>query len=462
MSTRPAAPGRTVARAAALAVLCAAGTAGAQTLSLNRSGSGARAAGMANAFVAVSDDGTAASWNPAGLASLRKPEVSLVWAGSQQGFQMTGLRTPDGLTGYSNMTSSTHDSSLDFASVAVPFTLGRPITVQAGWHRLYQLNGGFSGDLGRYALRDPAAGGDTVFLDSFSRGDIDVWTLAGAMKLSSRLSLGGSLDVWRGDWTDRFTLVETAGAPTSQFLFGSTTSRVRGHNLAAGLLLTYPSWNVGLVYHNPFTARYGLHRESRSNLAPPQSLDGGDETRMHFPRSMGAGVAWRPTPRWRVAADVTADRWTDLLIVSPLEPGGVVNFFDEMPPDLSGTRDTVGFNLGAERLFIREGSVVPVRLGMAWEPQGRSDPFTRDSVSLVLLAGGVGFNTNSLKMDAALQYRWGAHEAGQPLSLAAAAGDPLATAYGRSRLHEWRLKVSVIYRVQDTDKLRDLLRKLFG
>jgi hypothetical protein len=29
----------------------------------NRSGSGARAAGMANAFIAVSDDGTAASWN---------------------------------------------------------------------------------------------------------------------------------------------------------------------------------------------------------------------------------------------------------------------------------------------------------------------------------------------------------------------------------------------------------------
>ena len=47
-------------------------------VAFNRTGSGARAAGMANAFIAISDDGTAASWNPSGLAQLRKPEFSLV------------------------------------------------------------------------------------------------------------------------------------------------------------------------------------------------------------------------------------------------------------------------------------------------------------------------------------------------------------------------------------------------
>ena len=53
-------------------------------LSLNRAGSGARAAGMGDAFIAVSDDGTAASWNPAGLAQLRQPEFSLVYVVSDQ------------------------------------------------------------------------------------------------------------------------------------------------------------------------------------------------------------------------------------------------------------------------------------------------------------------------------------------------------------------------------------------
>ena len=41
-------------------------------------GVGARALGMGGAFVAVADDGTAAYWNPAGLGSLGKREVSFM------------------------------------------------------------------------------------------------------------------------------------------------------------------------------------------------------------------------------------------------------------------------------------------------------------------------------------------------------------------------------------------------
>jgi len=41
-------------------------------------GAGARAAGMADAFVAIADDATAASWNPAGLVQLETPEFSIV------------------------------------------------------------------------------------------------------------------------------------------------------------------------------------------------------------------------------------------------------------------------------------------------------------------------------------------------------------------------------------------------
>lgn len=42
------------------------------------SGSGARALGVAGAFTAVADDATAASWNPAGLVQLERPEASAV------------------------------------------------------------------------------------------------------------------------------------------------------------------------------------------------------------------------------------------------------------------------------------------------------------------------------------------------------------------------------------------------
>ena len=46
----------------------------------NPVGSGARAMGMGGAFVAVADDATAASWNPAGLIQLQTPEMSAVFS----------------------------------------------------------------------------------------------------------------------------------------------------------------------------------------------------------------------------------------------------------------------------------------------------------------------------------------------------------------------------------------------
>src|SRR5260370_42407017 len=41
-------------------------------------GAGARGLGMGGAFIAVADDGTAASFNPAGLAQLRRTELAIV------------------------------------------------------------------------------------------------------------------------------------------------------------------------------------------------------------------------------------------------------------------------------------------------------------------------------------------------------------------------------------------------
>ena len=46
-------------------------------------GSGARALGFAGAFTGIADDATAASWNPAGLIQLERPEISAVYRGTR-------------------------------------------------------------------------------------------------------------------------------------------------------------------------------------------------------------------------------------------------------------------------------------------------------------------------------------------------------------------------------------------
>ena len=96
---------------------------------------------MANAFIAISDDGTAASWNPSGLAQLRKPELSLVSTTVGDSVTAAGFRTRDDLSSYSTAHSSYRNTYLDFASLAVPVTLwGKPVTFQGSWRRLYSLD----------------------------------------------------------------------------------------------------------------------------------------------------------------------------------------------------------------------------------------------------------------------------------------------------------------------------------
>src|SRR5574341_883362 len=143
-----AAPDYTVsmlARAGALALALVIGSASGVSAQLGvpftPTGSGARAAGMANAFIAISDDGTAASWNPAGLAQLRKPELSVVSTTVDDSSVAAGFRTRDELASFSTARASYRNSYIDFASLAVPVTLwGKPITFQGSWRRLYSLD----------------------------------------------------------------------------------------------------------------------------------------------------------------------------------------------------------------------------------------------------------------------------------------------------------------------------------
>jgi long-subunit fatty acid transport protein len=453
------------ARATALATLgsllaCVAGARAQVTVPLNRAGSGARAAGMANAFIAVSDDGTAASWNPAGLAQLRKPELSLVYAVSDNVLRWSGLRSPDGAFAYSPPHFQYVNSSPDFASAAVPFSLaGKQVTLQLGWQRLYQLGSAYDGNVDRYLTAEPSAPLSTSVVDSRVRGDIDALSMAGALKLTKHASIGGSLDFWRGDWTQQRAVVEPNGASASDFLFGTGRRRVRGHTFTAGVLLSHTSWSAGLVYHHPFWSSLTVWNDVQSSRTAPSSEQLG--LRLQFPRSLGAGVAWRPAARWTLAFDLTHDQWTKALVKGL--PGETVNFFDEVPPSISTTRDTVALNLGAEHLFVREGRVVPVRFGIAWEPQGPMDPVTRDPVDFLMLSAGGGYNTNSFKFDAAVQYRWGKFLLSDNFTVQTAlAGGPVRDGIGQARTREWRVKLSAIYRLPDTDKLRGFLRRIFG
>jgi long-subunit fatty acid transport protein len=430
-------------------------------VSFNRTGSGARAAGMANAFIAISDDGTAASWNPSGLAQLRKPELSIVSTTSGDSASVSGFRTRDDLASFSSAQSTYRGTYPDFASLAVPVTLWKtPVTFQAAWRRMYSLDYRERLSVTRVPLTSSAPPPFRFESDSDVLGSVDLFSAAAAVKLTGHVSVGGSYNFWRGDWDEAHLRSATPlEAPAvTEFVSVSQTSRVRGESFMLGAMLTYPRFSVGLVYLNPLVSDFDTSARGVTSVTEgdiTQVLDG----ELHFPRAFGIGGAWRPASRWTVALDFTWDDWSETFLDTPTT--GRIGLFDNVPLELSASRDTWSMNAGAERLFAGEGFVVPLRFGLAWEPQGARDPYTRDSVDFVLVALGTGYNTNSLKFDAAFQYRWASFESGAEFG-PSEASPLLPSAVGERRNSQWRLKLSLILRITDTDKLKRGLGKIFG
>jgi long-subunit fatty acid transport protein len=446
---------------AALWLLLLAGpSAIAQGVVFNRAGSGARAAGMANAFIAISDDGTAASWNPAGLGQLRMPELSVVSTTSGWSFNAEGFRTRDDLSIYTAAHTSYQSTYLDFASLAVPLTLWRkPVTFQAAWRRLYTLDYREAFSIIQEPLVPEGPPPLRIDRDHDLVGSVSLASFTGAVKLTSRLALGGSFNLWRGDWSEDLVVSETTLADPGPSRFGTSSQAfsVRGENVSLGLMLTYPRWSIGLLYQSPLLSDLSVEaRETGSDRSPAEETAEGT---LRFPRALGLGGAWRPAPRWTVALDFTWDEWTDAVIDTPVT--GRINLFDGLPQELTSTRDTLSMNAGAEHLFTGEGFVIPLRFGVAWEPQGARGPYTRDPVNFVMIAAGSGYNTNSLKFDAAFQYRWADLRDGAHFGIGEL-NPLLPTAVGERNNKEWRLKFSVILRVTDTDKLRRTVQKIFG
>ena len=129
-----------------MCLLVMAASAAAQTVefssSLNPVGSGARATAMGGAFIAVADDATAASWNPAGLVQLEKPEFSLVASGIGRSETYNAVVHPE-----INTTNRMSTEGLNYASFVYPFlicdqgkTSCRNAVFSLNYQRLYEMD----------------------------------------------------------------------------------------------------------------------------------------------------------------------------------------------------------------------------------------------------------------------------------------------------------------------------------
>lgn len=382
--------------------------------SLNPVGSGARALGMGGAFISVADDATAASWNPAGLVQLEKPEVSAVYQYFHRSQSYDSQTHPE-INGDNNMDST----GLNYASAAYPFVaLNRNMILSINYQRLYEMDKMVEID---YTW---AIGPDTLYDNIRFDQDGFLYTLSPALavQITPSFYLGATLNFWDdflGDngWKTVYksrAQGDLAGSPVELTLDLKERTAFDGINAHFGFLWAFhPSITLGGVVKTPFEADLRKETEFSQSQYWPEFDDfsastesSEDDFTMEMPMSFGLGISYRHSDTLTVALDIYRTQWSDFLIRDP--EGSEINPLTGSPVSEGSLKDTTQVRLGAEYLFIRNSSVIPVRCGLFYDPE----PATESLDDYIGFSLGAGYVTQRVSLDVAYQYRTGSDVAG--------------------------------------------------
>ena len=386
----------------------------------NPVGSGARAVGMGGAFIAVADDATAASWNPAGLTQLKKPEIS---------FALSYFKRRDDISSSSHPEKSglqkAFSQDLNYLSAAYPFELfNRNMIVSLNYQRLYE----FERDINTAIVSQPDFGSTLTSkekVDFRQSGSLSTLSPAFAVEVTPGFSLGATFNIWTDNlfwgngWESDTTIrgktysggmfkgrgtLESVGKYTdSDRYYGFS-----GFNMHLGFLWDITNFvTIGGVIKTPFTADMQHERLVKNRVRAPglplslysQRID--ENVELDMPLSYGLGVALRFSDRFTVSGDVYRTEWDHFRLedgegyrVSP--PTGE-------PSYKSPIEETTQVRLGAEYLFIYPRTVIPLRWGLFYDPEP-SEKNPEDFWGFTL---GSGISIGNLIFDCAYQFRTG-------------------------------------------------------
>lgn len=376
----------------------------------NPVGSGARALGLGGAFIAVADDATAASWNPAGLIQLERPEFSIVGAYSFRENSFSSSPRPE-----ADNSGKVDEASLNYLSASLPFTLlNRNVAASVNYQRLYEFKRKF-----HHEDDFSSSGVNQKWDKRFSQdGRLGAFGLASAIQITHSLSLGASLNIWteafwENGWKDNYTENGTGtlgGEPTvTETESSSEYSDFSGLNANLGLL-----WNmnrhltVGAVVKTPFRAEMDHEFYYNSSITINAAQDPISTTRinndervaLNMPLSYGGGLSVRFSDALTIDLDLYRTHWSDYI----LEDGDGNEFspIDGRPKNESNVRNTTQVRLGGEYLFIGKKTVVPLRAGIFYDPEPSEDSVKKFyGVSI-----GSGLTYGAIAFDASYQFRW--------------------------------------------------------
>jgi len=323
-------------------------------------GSGARARGMGGAFIGVADDATAISWNPAGLATLERPEASVVGNYTMDSYKMEVQYTDPGLAGFdSDLSFSESHPSFNFGSVAFPLVVGeRNLVLAAAYQRLIDI----------YLKLKMEFDGITMELED--KGAVAAISPAAALQITPEVSAGAAFNIWTGS-----EKIEMSMNGFEETLLDMDYS---GFNVNFGLLARTEKFSIGAVAKTPLTLKAKLKDAGSS-----------EEMKYKFPFTFGFGAAVMPTENFTLAADVDIRPYSN----TDLSNGTTIS---------AGYEDGTQFRVGLEYLIIQDYGVIPLRLGFRTDPW-LSKGFDDEKITGLVFTAGGGVMVGNVWLDAAYE-----------------------------------------------------------
>ena len=422
-------------------------------------GAGARAMGMGGAFTAIADDATAVSYNPAGLAQLQRPEVSVVaegfsralgfsgFSGGQTGAATATLGAP---TTFEDTSNKERALSLSFASCAVPWKLqGRSFVFLLSYQKTFDCT--YNSEVSYLASTNGGATSQAIAQQVHQTGGVAEYSAALGAELSHHLLLGLALNSWQGQ--SEFGSYSQRTTSGVNLVFDSDltqASSFHGFNATAGLIWRSRWLNAGLTYRTPFHASYVFSNDysyvdTVTGLVNHQT-SGATACALKWPETWSGGLGLHLGQRTLVTADWSFTPWSHARIEGTGTALDGVNWFDLQRATV--TPKATDQKVGCEWLaWVRPGLVVPIRAGAFREPQPIVDTLTGAQRVLEGWTLGAGVKLKDLTLDFALKASHDHRYLSRYNTDAPVAG-VATTAYGFERWTEYRYYLSCIYQFQ--------------
>lgn len=401
------------------------------------SGPGARAMGMGNAFLAVSDDINAIGWNPSGLRLIDKPVMAL----SFRNLNPRGTIQAISLSDKQNSSLS----GLSQASLAFPFKImKRHVGVDISYDRAFDEELTAATSVSFLQDNNPLDEDNVpsdfyeAKLDALFRNEVDALRFGFGTKLSSKSSFGLALNVIGGSGLNRYDFQYRIDnfkdfdgdlGPGEQVYDVQVINQIidsvtySGFNLTAGYAYDLSRRvSLALVVRTPYSLKlkrdYKVIPEFYKQGQPTGIESFGSffddiVTKVEIPVSVALGVAFKPTANLTLAGDAEFMPYksSDILQLDSTSlsaSGERTESFTKIPIELV---DKFSLRAGGE-LVIATGSkllpILPLRAGVHYEQQPTqsygSDLTTLSKESASGFSLGAGVRWAQVHFDIAYSY----------------------------------------------------------